>query len=212
MTRAAAVRVRSARADDVPALVGLWLELREQGPRRGRTTSPDAAADAGARYHAALGDHGCRLVVATVGDDVVGMALLARSTSNTVMELPAVDMSHVCVSGRYRRRGVGKALVAAAATYAEEIGVEQVVVSVFPHHREANRFYARLGFAPHVIRRVAPVSLVHRRLSPTEGRAALDTESRAAMLRREIRMPRRVPRRRSAAIRPPVVTVDEADR
>jgi hypothetical protein len=39
------------------------------------------------------------------------------------------------------------------------------VVSVTPTSRDANRFFARLGFAPLVIRRVAPLSVVRRRLA-----------------------------------------------
>jgi ribosomal protein S18 acetylase RimI-like enzyme len=61
-----------------------------------------------------------------------------------------------------RRRGVGKALLAAAASFAEEVGAEHLITSVLPQLRETNRFYARLGFSPVVIRRSVPVSVLRR--------------------------------------------------
>ena len=96
------------------------------------------------------------------------MALLTVAPANALLDLPAVHMSHAVVPDRHRRRGAGRALVAAAAAYAEEHGVEQLVVSVHPGSREANRFFARLGFAPLAVRRVAPVAAVRRRLAAGE--------------------------------------------
>ena len=46
------------------------------------------------------------------------------------------------VAGTHRKRGAGKALVAAAAAFAEERGIEQLVVSVHPGSRDAARFFA----------------------------------------------------------------------
>jgi ribosomal protein S18 acetylase RimI-like enzyme len=91
----------------------------------------------------------------------------------------------MCVADAHRRRGAGKALVSAAVLYADEHGAENVVVSVYPQHRDANRFYARLGFAPYVVRRVAGVGPLRRKLGSPEGRAAL--------LRRELHVARRGP-------------------
>ncbi len=97
-------------------------------------------------------------------------------------------MSHAVVSNRYKRRGAGKALVAAAAALAEERGIEQLVVSVNPGSRDANRFFARLGFAPLAVRRAAPVAVVRRSL------AAGDVRPADHVVRRR---PRRGPRLRA---------------
>ena len=56
--------------------------------------------------------------------------------------------------------------MAAAVAFAEEFGAEHVVVNVFPQLREANRFYARLGFCPLVVRRVASTAGLRRKLEP----------------------------------------------
>jgi len=70
----------------------------------------------------------------------------------------------VHVSRGARHRGAGKALVTAAAQFAEDRGADAVSVSVYPQARDSQRFYARLGFAPLVVRRVAPLSVLRRRL------------------------------------------------
>jgi GNAT superfamily N-acetyltransferase len=177
------VTVRPATSADVPALVALWLELRDEGLRR-RASVMESPESAAGRFELALADDTSRVVVAVYEDEIIGMAQLHRTRPTLLTETSSVELSAMHVADAHRRRGAGKALVSAAVSYAEELGVESVVVSVFPQHRDANRFYARLGFAPLVVRRVANVAALRRRLGPTE--------SRAALLRRELHVPRRV--------------------
>jgi ribosomal protein S18 acetylase RimI-like enzyme len=163
------VRVRPASAPDLPALLSFADELRDQlHPADGKRTrfSPAATHDAlEPRYVDAIADPDRHLVVAVGDDDVpLGMALFTVAPANALLDLPALHVSHAVVAARHKRRGAGKALVAAAAAYADEHGLEQVVVSVNPGSRDANRFFARLGFAPLAVRRVAPVAVVRRRL------------------------------------------------
>lgn len=172
------VRVRPVTAEDLPQLLEFAEELREQvlpvegaGRSRGQTEAGRAAL--AQRYLDALNDPERHLVLAVGGRDggpeeALGMALLTVATANALLDIPAVHVSHAVVSGRHRKRGAGKALVAAAAAFAEERGIEQLVVSVHPGSREAARFFARLGFAPLSVRRTAPVGLVRRRLAGGE--------------------------------------------
>jgi ribosomal protein S18 acetylase RimI-like enzyme len=174
------VRVRPATVDDLADLLAFADELRDQllpaadavrartGPAAGRPALQE-------RYAEALADPDRHLVVAVGEDDVpLGMALFTVQSANALLDLPAVHMSHAVVSDRYKRRGAGKALVAAATAFAEERGLDQIVVSVHPGSREANRFFARLGFAPLAVRRVAPVAVVRRRLTGGDVRPLSD--------------------------------------
>lgn len=168
------VRVRPATVEDLPSLLAFGEELREQvspGLDGKRTRSVPAAGRAGleARYREALSDPERHLVVAVTDDDSrLGMALFTVAPANALLDVPALHVSHSVVADRHRRRGAGKALVAAAATFAEERGLDQVVVSVHPGSREANRFFARLGFAPLAVRRVAPTAVVRRHLQTSD--------------------------------------------
>lgn len=167
-------RVRPATAADLPALLSLGSELREQlvptetVRRRGAAFGAQHALEA--RYCDALADPHRHLLVVVDGatdapEEVLGMALLTVAPANALLDHLAVHMSHSVVADRHRRRGAGRALVAAAAAFADERGVDQLMVSVPPGSREANRFFARLGFAPVAVRRSAPVRGVLRRLA-----------------------------------------------
>lgn len=190
-----AVSVRRAVPTDVPALVALWEQLREEGLRR-RGNAAETPGLAAGRFELALADENTRVVVAVFEDEIIGMAQLSRTPPTLLADSSSVELTAMCVADAHRRRGAGKALVGAAVAFADEQAVESVVVSVFPQHREANRFYARLGFAPLVVRRVASVTALRRRLGSPEGRAAL--------LRRELHVPRRATIRRLATRPVPV--------
>ncbi len=166
MTRPA-VAVREATPDDVPALVGMWSELRDMGRRMERVIP---GPDAGAMRHR-LADidadpHSCAMV-ATVDGEVAGMVLLTATDYAPLFEQQAVHAHYLHVRDGFRRRGVGKALLCAAVTYADEVGAEHIITSVLPQMRDTQRFYARLGFGPVVVRRSATVSVLRRRLAPS---------------------------------------------
>jgi ribosomal protein S18 acetylase RimI-like enzyme len=166
------VRVRAVQDSDLPVLLELGEELREQllapeAPVRGRSANAGRVA-LEQRYRDAVADPQRHLVLAVTGpadaEQVLGMAMLTVAATNALLDVPAVHVTHVVVAGRHRKRGAGRALVAAAAAFADERGIEQLVVSINPGSREAARYFARLGFAPLAVRRTAPVSVVKRRL------------------------------------------------
>jgi ribosomal protein S18 acetylase RimI-like enzyme len=159
-------RVRTATADDVDALLSLVAGMGDIGLLRGRGAARRGPEAQRAQCEALLADPAHRVVVALDETDaVVGGAVLGAETAGGLLEPPSVYVSHLIVDPAHRRRGAGRALVAAAAAYAEELGVDSVVVGVAPTGRDANRFFARLGFAPLVMRRIAPVALLRRALA-----------------------------------------------
>ncbi len=177
MTRAH-VTVRDAVPEDMPGLLELFAELREAGPKRlpggvGDPASMRAMAEA--RYQRAFSEPAERLLVAVDRDNrILGMTLLTVGPVSSMNDARSVMMGHFTVRTSIRRHGIGRALVAAATAWADEMGVEGVGVAVYPSSREANRFYARLGFAPVSIVRVAPVAGLRRRLGsevPAPGHA-----------------------------------------
>lgn len=189
------VRVRAVTADDLPALLALGDELREQvvpveGGGRARAATMASRASLAQRYCEAIEDPVRHLVLAVGGpedgpEEPLGMALFTIASANALLDIPAVHVTHAVVADRHRKRGAGKALVAAASSFAEEQGIDQLVVSVHPGSREAARFFARLGFAPLAVRRTAPVSVVRRRLAladRTPGQMVRQRTRRAAAL------------------------------
>src|SRR5262249_17218918 len=94
------------------------------------------------------------------------------------------------VAARHRRRGAGRALLVAAVDYADDYGYDQIVVGVGPNSREANRYYARLGFVPMVTQRLASVAVLRRSLGLPEPAA----EVRIGPVPGRVRATRRRPR------------------
>jgi GNAT superfamily N-acetyltransferase len=143
----------------------MWRELREIGGRLERATPPASEDGALDRLQAVTMDPDSRALVATIGDRVAGMAVLTCAQYAPLFDQLAVHVHYLHVRDGSRRRGVGKALLAAAACFAEDVGAEHVMTSVLPQLRETNRFYARLGFSPVVVRRSVPVSVLRRCLA-----------------------------------------------
>ena len=98
-----------------------------------------------------------------------GLAVLTHQPFAVLFDTHSVHLHFMHVRPGFRRRGVGHALVSAATAFAEEVGAEQLMTSTLPQTREENRFFARLGLAPVVIRRAAPVATVRRRLAADAG-------------------------------------------
>ncbi len=68
-------------------------------------------------------------------------------------------VDQVAVHTTFRRRGVGRALMAAAEDLAQERGLDMVELDVRAINHDALSFYATLGYQPdslHLRRRIAP--------------------------------------------------------
>ena len=188
------VLTRTASLADVPSLATLWRELRQVGGRAERAVNPVAVNDIEQRLCATIEDPDCRIVLATVDGAPAGMTVLRVACPDPLSCSQVVQLMHVIVANDSRRRGVGHALVAAAADYADERQVEHLTAGMYPSLRDASRFYARLGFAPVLIQRVAPVAAVRRRLGADAHVRADDVVRRRTRLRRPVPPQRRVAR------------------
>jgi GNAT superfamily N-acetyltransferase len=93
-------------------------------------------------------------------------------------------IEHIFVDRAARRHGVARALLHTATGLAERLGFDRIASAVPSGARDANRFFARLGFGPTVTRRVASVSAVRRRVAPAE---TTSSRERLLHLRRSMR-------------------------
>jgi GNAT superfamily N-acetyltransferase len=170
-----AVVVRDAHEDDLPALLQVWSELGDIGGRMERLMpAPDGEAMR-KRLVDVDNDPYSRALVAVLEGEVAGIVLLTETAYAPLFDQRAVHAHYLHVREGFRRRGVGKALLAAAVAFAEETGAEHVMTSVLPQLRETQRFYARLGMSPVVVRRSAPVSVLRRRLTGSGGTSVTDS-------------------------------------
>jgi len=173
------VVVRDAVPDDVPALADLWGLLRNLSNRGDIVPAPtiDGVLE---RLMTVAADDRTRILIAELHEGIAGFAVLTIDPLGPLYDCPTVQLSYLLVRPQLRRRGVGRAILTAATAYAEQVGADHIVVNVFPAMRDANRYFARLGFSPMTVRRVAAVSTLRRRLS-LDGRARGEDVARRRM-------------------------------
>jgi ribosomal protein S18 acetylase RimI-like enzyme len=160
-----AVVVRTAELADVAELVRLTEDtvvspgrVKAGGGRSGRYVDLLAAPD--------------RAVLVAVDDKtdrIVGVVVASEDEIGALEPVRALVISQLVVGLADRRRGVGRSLLSAVVRHATELGIDQIVVAVATNDRDANRYLARLGFAPLVVRRIANTAVLRRSLGMTEG-------------------------------------------
>ncbi|WP_432574022.1 GNAT family N-acetyltransferase [Kineococcus sp. SYSU DK005] len=154
------VVVREAAVTDVDTLMQLYASARfDQGQLRASVDSVRT------RLLRALADGSVRVLLASVGDRPAGYALLTDSPLLPLGGSSGPSVEHVHVVPEHRRRGVGRALLRRALQLAEAEGADQLACTVLPGDRDYTRYLARLGFAPVVVRRAVPLTVLRRRLA-----------------------------------------------
>jgi len=190
------VVVRTARPDDLPAVLSLVRQHRAEAHAEGVLTGQVPGTAAAAGFRRLLEDPAHRVVLAVVpgtpdGERAVGLVVLGVDPLSVVLGVPQVTVDNLVVDRDHRRRGVGAVLLAAAAGYAEETGAEHVVAAVGAHEAERLRFLARMGFAPLITRRIVPRDTLRRSLVAWQrSRLAVPAPRRVPSLGRAL--PRRV--------------------
>ena len=66
----------------------------------------------------------------------------------TMVPRRRAHIDDLVVAARVRRRGIGRALVAAASDWARTKGAIEILLTVWAGNDAAEQFYAALGFAP----------------------------------------------------------------
>ena len=177
----ASVRVRPADHADVEALVTLVTSVdTKSGVFSGRGLSDPGITHLATRLTEIMSE-GSRMLLVAADDqtgELVGLLVAKMDEIGAIDLTPAVHVTHLLVAPAHRRHGVGRTLLAAAVHLADERGVDRVLATAASGSREANRYLARLGFAPLVVHRVASTATLRRSLGIS------DVSERIALLRR----------------------------
>jgi GNAT superfamily N-acetyltransferase len=152
------VTVRAAEPSDVASLRELWSDILRKGGL------DEQLADVGRIVSDAARDAQRCVAVAEIDGEVAGAVYLEASTFTPLNLEPAVLAVSPHVFSRFRRKGVGSALMEAACRFAEQHGIAHLQTAAAAEARDANRFMARLSFAPQAMLRAATTSSVRARL------------------------------------------------
>jgi GNAT superfamily N-acetyltransferase len=177
-------------------LLTIWGDLRRGVERHATPPAEVEAASAIARVAA---DPDTRLIVGTIHDVVVGATYLVRAPLSPIHSEHAVHMTHLHVLNRHRRHGVGKALVEAAVSWAEEKETPNLLAAASVHSRDANRFMARLGLTQLATVRASSVPALRAKL-PVEPPAGAMVTSRNHRSVGQVLAQRRLQRRAQSRV------------
>ena len=161
---APAIEVRDARPDDADTLVTLWRDMTV-GTGQSRLLAAPTVESARAAVTKHLDNPDCRLVVGEIDGQVAGMTYLRRTPISPLHDEVTVTVEYLHVIDHARRHGLGKALIADAAAWAEHENCTHLAVVAPAVAREANRFLARLGLGQAGVLRFASTHTVRRRLA-----------------------------------------------
>jgi ribosomal protein S18 acetylase RimI-like enzyme len=181
------VEVRRAGVEDVDHLLHLAqrARLEEHPPSR-----PDPAAQR-TRATTALGRGDVTVFLALVGQQPVGVVVLRVGELVPLCGADAVHVEQLFVDPEWRRRGVARQLLSQAAATAEQHDASDIVCTLPPGVREAQRFLARLGFAPLVVQRAVPVGTLRRKLAGDAGGSRRKATMELVLARRRAARERR---------------------
>ena len=179
------VRVRPADLSDISGLVALALSLDlSAGMFSGRPLENTSGEHLAERF-AEIIREGDRCLLAAVDDagGIVGLLVARQDEIGAIDLTPVLHVSHLMVTPKQRRRGVGRMLLTAVVHLADERGLDHVLATAGSGSREANRYLARLGFAPLVVQRIAATSVLRRALGMADAPEQVAVLRRARLVR-----------------------------
>lgn len=156
------VWLRQAQADDAAFLASGWRTNLRDGDAGGLEDIRTIIATASESSEE-------QLLIAEYDGERVGAVLLRVTTISPLNLEPLLTVVAPFVVDGQRRKGIGRALLSAATSFAEDRGITTMATVATAGSREANRYFARLGLGPHALVRTAPVAVVASRLAAAAG-------------------------------------------
>ncbi len=166
------VSVRQAEPRDLPNLREVWADTLRRG------SVDDQLGDLAQIVEDAAGDPNRMIAVAEYDGRFAGAVFLEATTLTPLNLDPTVRAVSPHVAPRFRRKGVGAALMDAAVRFAEQRGIAHIASAANSEWRDANRFMARLSLAPQATLRVGTVAGVRSRLTSRRPATGASVSSR----------------------------------
>ncbi|WP_300676896.1 GNAT family N-acetyltransferase [Nocardioides sp.] len=153
------VTLREATVEDAPFLTVLWIDLLR------RADLADQTADVENLIKSAAASTEQRIVIAEYDGEIAGGVFLRIGTLTPLNATPSLLVLAPYVGGKFRRKGVGRALMDAAVTWAEENGITHITTGAGHGSRDANRYLARLGLGASAVLRIGSTQVMRDRLT-----------------------------------------------
>ena len=136
------ITLRPAQSEDARSFLSFWKAIVAEG---GYVRSEEVETPARvyrARFRHSWTDREAQ-VVALDGGRVVGHVYVQREAHPVTRHVATLG---IAVSADRRGLGIGRALMGEAFRWARSVGVEKIMLSVYPHNHAAIALYRRFGF------------------------------------------------------------------
>lgn len=143
MTRASHCTIRTARADDLQAV--LDIHAAHDANRGVSVSTSDRQPEAWRRM---MATHDLTVYVAQIGVELVGTATALVMPNVTYDGAPTLFLEAVVVAPRYRRQGIARAILQRVLADADAAGCNKVQLLSHKRHATdgAHHLYTSLGF------------------------------------------------------------------
>jgi ribosomal protein S18 acetylase RimI-like enzyme len=146
--------IREANRRDIAAVVALWKEMMDfhlaYDPRF--RFAPDAEREFARHVHATLRSSGARVFIAESGGETIGYILGEIHRRKPIYPIGNYGfISDIAVTERWRRRGVGRALVQSLFTWFRRQGVTAIELFVAEANPISTAFWRGLGFGDYLL-------------------------------------------------------------
>jgi len=133
---------RPAEPRDARAFQSFWRAIVAEGRyvRTEEISTPTRVYRA--RFHRSWSDREAQ-VVALDGGRVVGHVFVQREVHPVTRHVATLG---IAVAADHRGRGIGASLMGESLRWARGVGVEKIMLSVYPHNHAAIALYRRFGF------------------------------------------------------------------
>ncbi|MGZ8582455.1 MAG: diaminopimelate decarboxylase [Actinomycetota bacterium] len=137
------ITVRPARPRDARSYIAFWTAIVEEG-RHVRTERVSGTARTfRRRFRRSWTGREAQIVAVDLDERVVGHIYIQREAHPVTRHVATLG---IAVSAGARGRGVGTALMVEALRWSRSVGVDKIVLSVYPHNRGAIALYRKFGF------------------------------------------------------------------
>lgn len=137
------ITVRAAGPHDARPYLAFWTAIVEEGRHVRTERVTGDARSYRRRFRRPWTNREAQIVAVTDDGSVVGHISIQREAHPVTRHVATLG---IAVAEQARGRGIGTALMAEALRWARAVGVDKIVLSVYPHNTGAIALYRKFGF------------------------------------------------------------------